>query len=162
MRYNPRYPKMNKEHVTWSSQTMRSASSRFLQLLGSSMRLLDPSFGHCRQEEQGGNMGFSTLKCECCRCDVELIQIHNLMLRNFQRVRYGDISLFAIWGVDPLGLDPIPFKSQKKTKSQKFMSDCGITKRQYWSKRNCGHERFFPYQSNADGISSWSKLWQPI
>ena len=122
---------------------MRSASSRFLQLLGSSMRLLDPSFGHCRQEEQGGNMGFSTLKCECCRCDVELIQIHNLMLRNFQRVRYGDISLFAIWGVDPLGLDPIPFKSQKKTKSQKFMSDCGITKRQYWSKRNCGHWRVF-------------------
>ena len=40
-------------------------------------------------------------------------------------------SLFAIWGVDPLGLDPLPFKSQKNAKkSQKFMSDCGITKRQ--------------------------------
>jgi hypothetical protein len=34
-------------------------------------------------------------------------------------------SLFAIWGVDPSGLDPIPFKSQQKPKnSQKFMSDC--------------------------------------
>ena len=40
-------------------------------------------------------------------------------------------SLFAIWGVDLLGLDPLLLKSQKNPKkSQKFMSDCGITKRQ--------------------------------
>ena len=31
-------------------------------------------------------------------------------------------SLFAIWGVDPSGLDPMPFKFQKqKRKKQKFM-----------------------------------------
>ena len=30
-------------------------------------------------------------------------------------------SLFAIWGVDPLGLDPLPFKSQK---NQKTRSPC--------------------------------------
>ena len=27
------------------------------------------------------------------------------------------LSLFAIWGVDPLGLDPLPFKSQKIPKT---------------------------------------------
>ena len=39
------------------------------------------------------------------------------------------ISLLAIWGVDRLGLDPLPFTSLKskkvKNKKQKFMSDCG-------------------------------------
>ena len=38
-------------------------------------------------------------------------------------------SLFAIWGVHPSGLDLIPFNS-KKYKKLKFISDCGITKRQ--------------------------------
>ena len=28
------------------------------------------------------------------------------------------------------------------------MSDSGITKGQYWNKRNCGHERVFFYQSS--------------
>ena len=27
------------------------------------------------------------------------------------------------------------------------MSDCGITKRQEWNKRNCGHKRFFPIKA---------------
>ena len=151
MRYNPRYPKMNKEHVTWSSQTMRSDSSRFLQLLGSSMRLLNPSFGHCRQEELEGNMGFSTLKCECCRCDVELIQIHNLMLRNFQRVRYGDISLFAIWGVDPLGLDPIisdTFHISKKPKIPRSSCLIAVSPRgSTEAKETAGMNGFFPIKA---------------
>ena len=35
--------------------------------------------------------------------------------RDVERMRSGFNSLFAIWGVDPLGLDPLPFKSQKIT-----------------------------------------------
>ena len=44
------------------------------------------------------------------------------------------------------------------------MSDSGITKGQYWNKRNCGHERVFFYQSSEFffGINRSLKLWQPI
>ena len=73
------------------------------------------------------------------------------MLRNFQRVRYGDISLFAIWGVDPLGLDPIPFKSQKK---QNPRSSCLIAVSPRGSteaKETAGMNGFFPIKAMLMG-----------
>ena len=49
------------------------------------------------------------------------IHAHIYIYTYYTYIYIDTYSLLAIWGVDPSGLDPIPFKSKKKQKSQKFM-----------------------------------------
>ena len=88
-------------------------------------------------------------------------------LRRRRRRRRRQIltnSLFAIWGVDPLGLDPLPFKSPKIPKSPRSSCLTVVSPRgSNEAKETAGMKGFFlSKQCVFFGRSRWFEQWQPI
>ena len=59
------------------------------------------------------------------------------------------LSLFAIWGVDPLGLDPLPFKSQKIPKTPRSSCLTVVSPRGSNEAKETAGMNGFSYQSTA-------------
>jgi hypothetical protein len=59
-------------------------------------------------------------------------------------------SLFAIWGVDPSGLDPIPFKSSKNKNNPRSSCLIVVSPRGSNETKETAGMNGFSYQGNDD------------